>query len=320
MREPVRPACAVSVIVPVYNSEAYIASCLRSVLQQDLRDIEVIVVDDGSTDRTPECVQALADERVRYIVQANSGSAVARNRGLDEARGEFIAFCDSDDLWAPRRLAQQVAFLRDHPETHAVVGAFEVVSDRFDLKDFADDRPVGEPDIDPSRTGWAYLWLLRDSIYHLDALLVRRNALADVRFDPQYRRGQDFDFLLKLSQLTRIVQLTNVYAFYRQHGGNITKRPHLRNYRAEITARAVERWGLSTPDGTRMSPAELRSLLGMCWFTHGWELYHAGWYAEAARSFGRAIGIDPKRLSAYRYWMQATLLRPMDRMPAAGGH
>lgn len=305
----------VSVIVPVFNSERFVGDCLRSVLAQDIHSIEVIVVDDGSTDGTPEIVRSF-DARVTYLRQQNSGSAVARNRGLEQARGTFIAFCDSDDLWVPDRLAQQVSFLTGQSEYQAVAGAFKAVPEDFGLGEYGHSQELAPPRIDPTRSGWAYLWLLRDSLYHLDALLVRRETLANVRFNPAYRRGQDFDFLLQLSQVTPIAQLHDLYAFYRQHSGSITRRPHARNYRAEIIQQAVGRWGLEARDGTRMSQAELHTLLGASWFSHGWELYQARWYLESMKALRRSIGFAPLRWSAYRMWLQALVLRWADRMPA----
>jgi glycosyltransferase involved in cell wall biosynthesis len=303
----------VSVIVPTYNGEAYIGDCLSSILDQDHPRIEVLVVDDGSTDGTEAVVQRFGPQ-VRYFRQPNSGSAVARNRGLDEARGELIAFCDSDDLWTPGRLAQQVAFLQSQQHFHAVCGAFREIPADFALASAAQFRPEGSAALDPKRSGWAYHWLLRDSLYHLDALLVRRDVLAQVRFEPHFRRGQDFDFFLQLAQATPIAQLTAVYALYRQHGGSITRQPHLRNYRAEVIDRAIARWGLTCPDGTEMKQGELATLLARTWFSHGWDLYHARWYVEAARAFQRSSEYMPS-FGASRYRWQSALLKPFDRRP-----
>lgn len=310
---PSRDSPLVSVIVPTFNGEAYIGDCLSSILDQDYPAIEVIVVDDGSTDGTERLVHGFG-HRVRYFRQPNSGSAVARNRGLDEARGDLVAFCDSDDLWTPGRLAQQVAFLCSQSHYQAVCGAFREIPADFPLAEASRFRPRGEAELDPSRSGWAYHWLLRDSLYHLDALLVRRAALAKVRFEPHFRRGQDFDFFLQLSQATPVGQLHAVYALYRQHGGSITRQPHLRNYRAEVIERAVSRWGLACPDGTTMTQGELDALLAKAWFSHGWDLYHARWFAEAAKAFARSSAHQPS-LGAWRYQWQSRLLRSADRMP-----
>ena len=105
----------ISCIIPVYNHELYIAETIDSVLGQSYRPIEVIVVDDGSTDRTAEVVAGFGD-RVRYHYQPNAGPPAARNAGAALARGEYLAWLDSDDLWRADKLERQFAFLQEHPD------------------------------------------------------------------------------------------------------------------------------------------------------------------------------------------------------------
>src|SRR5262245_59273659 len=116
MAEPGRLTSAplVSVIIAAYNAERYIRTTCLSVLNQTYSAIEIIVIDDGSTDRTAAIVQALADAdpRIRLVRQANRGTAAARNRAIAEARGEFIAPVDADDLWHPTKLERQVRRLQ----------------------------------------------------------------------------------------------------------------------------------------------------------------------------------------------------------------
>src|SRR5262245_39908172 len=100
----------VSVVIPSYNSAAYLPAAIDSVLAQTARDLEVIVVDDGSTDDTPDVV-ARYGPPVRGIRQANAGVAAARNRGIAEARGRYIAFLDADDTWEPVKLERQLGEL-----------------------------------------------------------------------------------------------------------------------------------------------------------------------------------------------------------------
>lgn len=113
----------VSVIMPAYNARPYIAEAMQSVLSQDYPNIELIVVDDGSVDGSAECAKMFGD-RVKVIRQANAGVAAARNKGLDEAKGELIAFLDADDVWLPGKISAQVEYLRQHPETAVVYGTF----------------------------------------------------------------------------------------------------------------------------------------------------------------------------------------------------
>ena len=109
----------ISVIIPLYNKEAGIATALRSVLAQTYQDIEVVVVDDGSTDNSATIVEQHSDPRIRLIRQANAGVSAARNRGIAEAKGEYVAFLDADDEWMPGFLEEIVALQQEFPECKA---------------------------------------------------------------------------------------------------------------------------------------------------------------------------------------------------------
>ncbi len=110
----------VSVIIPAYNAMAYLPGTLFSLLQQTFGDFEAIVVNDGSTDITEDWVNNIKDSRVKLVSQSNQGASAARNRGIAEAQGEYIAFLDADDLWLPTKLAQQVRILDENPEVGLV--------------------------------------------------------------------------------------------------------------------------------------------------------------------------------------------------------
>lgn len=114
----------VSVIIPVYNGERYLAEAIDSALQQSYRRFEVLVIDDGSTDSTPEILRGYG-ERVRGFVQPNQGTSAARNHGVAKARGELYAFLDADDLWLEHKLAAQVAALSSEPVPDLVYGHVE---------------------------------------------------------------------------------------------------------------------------------------------------------------------------------------------------
>lgn len=103
----------------VYNGEKFITEALESILKQDYYPIELIVVDDGSSDNSAEIAQFY--QKIRYVRQENSGVPVARNRGIEEAKGTFIVFSDQDDLWKPYKLKMQISCLLDHPETDFVI-------------------------------------------------------------------------------------------------------------------------------------------------------------------------------------------------------
>src|ERR1700734_1651503 len=134
----------VSVVIPTYNRAAEVPKAIESALAQTLSDLEVIVVDDGSSDDTGKILRNTFGDRVRYFSQANQGASVARNRGVEEARGEWIAFLDSDDLWDKQKLEWQFRALEqfgpqcaacytdtrllNHPETRTL---FQMAEDSY---------------------------------------------------------------------------------------------------------------------------------------------------------------------------------------------
>lgn len=136
----------VSVVVPVFNGERFLDECLESVFAQDHRPLDVIVVDDGSTDATAARAEAWGD-RVRLVRRSNGGPSAARNSGIDAARGEFIAFIDSDDLWLPGLLAKQLRVFAEAPQTDLCVARAQ----NFWMPELADeearyrDHPMSNP-------------------------------------------------------------------------------------------------------------------------------------------------------------------------------
>ncbi|MBD3561475.1 glycosyltransferase family 2 protein, partial [Planktothrix sp. FACHB-1355] len=114
----------VSAIIPVYNGEKYLAEAIKNVKNQDYQPLEIIVIDDGSTDRTPEVAAAFKDS-IRYVSQPNSGPAAARNHGIRIANGDVIAFLDVDDLWSDDKLKLQANYLANNPSVGIVQGLIQ---------------------------------------------------------------------------------------------------------------------------------------------------------------------------------------------------
>lgn len=182
----------VSVIIPAYNAEQYIAETLASVENQTLKDIEIIVVDDGSKDNTAAVVQAFPS--VRYVRKSNGGVSAARNHGASLAHGEFLAFLDADDIWHPDKLRQQVQALSLHPEcnlcrTH-ITTKFE------NLQQFRQSSEANSTEYDiESNLAASFL----DPYFTTSTVMVRREAFDLVGgFDTKLRIAEDIDFYLKI--------------------------------------------------------------------------------------------------------------------------
>jgi len=191
----------VSVIIPAFRSADYIAGTLASVFKQTYRDIEVIVINDGSPD-TSRLIEAIAPwrERLVYIEQENGGAGAARNAGIAVARGEHVAFLDADDRWLPHFLESQMRHLAAHPGCEMVYANARMTGDTLLAgKTFMDTTPSAGP--------VSFSSLLAQRCTVLTSSVVVRRAAVDAagRFDPTIRRGQDFDLWLRLAhQGTRI--------------------------------------------------------------------------------------------------------------------
>ena len=187
-------APVVSVVIPTYNRASLVGRAVGSVLGQTFPDLEVVVVDDGSTDGTEEAVRAVGDGRVRYLRhEANRGVAAARNTGMAHARGEYVAFLDSDDVWLPEWVeAHLAAFQASSLPRVGAVASGMVVAYR--------DR---EETVLPTHRGGIYLPLLtmRWEPLQLGCFCFRRDAFPpDLRFDEALRVAEDRDFLLRFSR------------------------------------------------------------------------------------------------------------------------
>ena len=183
----------ISVIIPTYNRGRCIARSIDSVLNQTYSDLEVIVVDDGSTDNTRAIVEAYQDSRVRYILQERSGACAARNRGIDEARGEYIAFQDSDDTWCADKLEIQFSALLEKNADIVFSGFRRGVegADEFELFPPDELKPDGDAPLTICN-------LLPGNICSTQTLLMKKECLMDERFDVNMPRLQDWDLMLRL--------------------------------------------------------------------------------------------------------------------------
>jgi glycosyltransferase involved in cell wall biosynthesis len=182
----------VSIVMPAYNVEAYIGDAIRSALAQTYEDFELIVVDDGSKDGTAEVVKGMAqqDRRIHLVQQANRGLAGARNSALRASRGEFFALLDSDDLWEPEFLAEQVAILDARPDIDIVTGNGWYLGG---IKHGQCARP--HPDVRPDPV---LASIIGDEWSVFIMSVVRRRVYTTIGpFDEAMRSNEDYDFWLR---------------------------------------------------------------------------------------------------------------------------
>ncbi|HVX83184.1 MAG TPA: glycosyltransferase family A protein [Phycisphaerae bacterium] len=194
----------VSVIIPTWNGSAFIAETLQSVLAQTCSDLEILVIDDGSTDTTPAVVESFPAP-IRLIRQKNAGTAAARNTGLAEARGQWIAFLDHDDLWVPQKLELQLAAAASSPcALYGGVQFFDGATGRITCTHLP---PAG---ID-------FHQLLGFEIVALQSLLCPAQAARDIGFDATLKGTDDWDFCIRLAQRLPFIRIPQTLLRVRIH-------------------------------------------------------------------------------------------------------
>ncbi len=189
----------VSVILPVFNGERFLEEAIRSVYAQDTDPIELLVIDDGSTDSSSEIVRTVAPD-ARVIEQENAGPAAARNRGLSEASGEYLAFIDADDLWTPNKLSRQLRLLTDDEAVDMTLGLTRCV---------LPDGTLTEPRL----------------FMQLGCGLYRRRAFQHIGgFDSALRFSEDLDWFTRAREAGMQLKITkDVTLHYRLHENNLTR-------------------------------------------------------------------------------------------------
>lgn len=243
----------VSIVIASYNCASYISETLHSVLAQTLNDIEIIVVDDGSSDATPNIVSGLGPP-VRLITQTNAGVCAARNRGIREAQGRYICLMDHDDYWFPDKLEHQVSMLEAHPETGVVYSAFTLWHRDAAHNEFPDpaslDDHIDPHQIDPDYSGWVYHQFLLDCWMLTSTAMFRPEVFTNCGgFDESLPYSEDWDLWLRISQKYPFIKLRRSTTLYRQHPHQGNRIAREIDYRTRLLKNAVKKWGLCSQDG-----------------------------------------------------------------------
>jgi glycosyltransferase involved in cell wall biosynthesis len=248
----------VSVIIPVYKVEKYIADTVKSVLDQTYKNFELLIVDDGSPDRSIEICQQFADDRIQIIRQENRGVCAARNKGIRHSQGEYLAFLDADDLWLPEKLEKHVKHLENSPS----------VGVSFSCSAFIDQagQPLGIYQTSKLEDITAPYILYRNPIGNGSTPVIRREVLEDIKFqddlygtmedcyfDERLRHKEDVECWLRIALQTKweIKGISEALTLYRVNSGGASANLHkqledlekllekTRSYAPEL----VERWG-----------------------------------------------------------------------------
>lgn len=297
----------ISVIIPAYNSAATVVQALDSVVAQTFSDWEVIVVDDRSTDDTAAIVEAWIRGRnegshrgsgpdfhpppstlhPRFLLlrlEDNAGPAAARNRGIELARGEWLAFLDADDAWLPQRLETQMRFVSNHPEVALLCGLTERLGEEASL------HPPPAT-LDPS-VPFRLLSLEEFAVHNpvaTSTVLVRRSAVNDAGgFDPRFRGPEDYDLWMRIASRYAMAILDMPLALYRHRPGSLSLDE--RRFLPQVLRVLDKAFG---PDGALSGHPELRrrSVANQYW-NAAWMAFNRGSRGTALRYLVRAVALD----------------------------
>lgn len=289
----------VTVIIPTYNYARFVREAVESALAQTYRPMEIIVVDDGSTDNTREVMQAYAGHpEVRYLYQTNKGLPGARNTGIRAAHGKYLALLDADDIWAPAKLSWQVAFYEEHPD------AAIVATEAYEFRDASEIAPAGgvprANQSPPSVTEYTLRDLMEFSAFRPSSVMMRKDHCEAVGlFDEQFRYVEDLDMWARMSTQGRIYRLNAPLLGARQHPAvqSMHFAPHVEYHRRVLDKLFATLPELKAhPEWRRLAEARLMVHLS-------WMRYQSGQRIPAIADVLRSI------------WQWPAALRTAERVP-----
>lgn len=299
----------VSIIIPVRNGREFIHEAIHSVLTQSFKAFEIIVVDDGSNDFDYQSLEAL-DIRIKVLRLEGCGVSKARNVGMSQACGEFIAFLDADDVWFPGKLDAQIRYFDIHSDVGVVFGQF-LKWNPSPEGGFAPAASIwsnceGLTEAEVERSGWLYTKLLMGLLVGMNTAVIRRSVYEQIGgFNETMRIGEDYDYWLRASRVAPMHSLNGPVALYRIHPASAMHKIAKDNHMARILHCGEVRWGLSNPDQTSLDRKVFQRRIAMTHFDHGYLHYWGGDLAVARRSFAFAFLNGGRQLRSAIYWFLA---------------
>ena len=306
MADRTRPV-TVSVVIPTHDRGRVVVEAIESALAQTHPPLEVIVVDDGSTDDTAERVGRLRDARVRYLRRSHAGVSAARNAGIAAATGDLVAFLDSDDLWKPDKVEAEIAALARYPSAGGVFSDLEKVDGATFVPSFMRrtrvfsrllaERAYREGLLLSPRA--LSLCLLQEVPIKTPALTVRRSALERVGgFNEAWTSSEDWEFLLRFARRESLVYVDRPLAVIRISADSLRRRDQERGELMMLRLLASERRRVSDPEARRAATIGIVE-----------RAKHLSWYY---RDRGRRLAAARTCLHAFRLvWQTELLLRAL---------
>ena len=281
----------VSVVVTCYNYGKYLKNCLESVLNQTYKNIEILIVDDGSTDNTAELMKNfIGTANIKYIYQNNAGQSRAKNVGIKNANGDFIAFLDADDLWCAEKIKKQISFFGKNE-----VGVVYCKAKYFDEDDDEVIFELTSPYIQPKR-GKVTEALLLDNFVPFSSSMVRKECFEKFGvFDETLKMGIDWDLWLRISTAYEFDFVDEQLFYYRiGHNGQMSKNVEVRQ---QCSDRIMERFLAHYPETVGVKTIEKATYYTYC---NRGEYYRFIDKRKSTNLFLKAIRTLPFKKDAYK--------------------
>jgi glycosyltransferase involved in cell wall biosynthesis len=304
------------VVIPAYNYGRFLPDALGSVVHQSVDDLELIVVDDGSTDDTATVLAGWSDPRLTVIRQANAGIMAARQAGLAMARGRYLAFLDADDLWHPTYLSRQLAVLESERSVGFCFTDFVRTSEGLELAESQFDHAPGLRRL-PTRTvaadaqariidgdAFAALAPLAEMPGWLQATVFRREVVEGLRIRPEVTRGEDLYLMLQAYVRARVAFIDETLVEVRRHGGN----SYLSSDEVRAGILEVVQLILDDIPLSRDQRSILRHRVGAEYLRRGWRYFWGHRPREAGSYYMKALAWPGTRASALGHLAALPLL------------
>jgi glycosyltransferase involved in cell wall biosynthesis len=299
----------ISVILPVYNAERYVGQAVESILAQTFADFEFLITDDGSTDRSLAILKryAVKDSRIQLTSSPNQGVSKTRNQMLHQAKGQFIAVMDADDIALPNRFASQLEFLHQHPEVVCVGSAHAVIDHRGR---FLSHLPLPQQDAEIQQAALAG----HGSICHPCAMIHRAAMLAVGGYNEDLHSAHDLDLWLKLGEIGKLANLEAPLMQYRIHTHSVSGRNYIaqREEARQACEAAWQRRGMKgnfeAADPWR--PGKDRQSRHQFMMQYGWWAFNSGERQTAVIYGLKAIQALPTNLTGWKLLVSA-LVKPL---------
>jgi glycosyltransferase involved in cell wall biosynthesis len=287
----------VSVVMPAYNSAATVKDAIESVLAQTYPDFEIVVIDDGSVDDTERVVRQFGD-RVRYFKQENGGVSVARNTGIKKSLGTYVAFLDSDDIWVPGKLAEQIPWLEADPKVGLVYCDWAVTSGEAVLQSSRHKEL-------PAASGYVFDELIQSGFILTSGVIVRRACLDDVGdFDTSLAIAEDYDLWLRISYRWKLQLVDQCLLTKRSWDGSLSS-----NLKSTALARIMlfKKALKELPGMTSRSRKLMRRQLALSYWDVGYDEFDGLSFREARKNFMQSLAYDWTNTKSLAYLAAAYL-------------